>query len=150
MIWYRCDGRWDANDSRIAVSAMYLCRSARARRTQQARNSRRQTQLETLRPRSNVLTLQQINTAAFPITSYKPSNPAPVPNPTTESDNKQLPSVAVAVADQQCAICLEVLQEGDSLRELPCLHYYHQKCIDTWLTTRRGQCPICKRDYAAL
>ncbi|KAI6173564.1 RING-type domain-containing protein [Aphelenchoides besseyi] len=46
---------------------------------------------------------------------------------------------------ETCAICLEDFRANDKVRELPCRHIYHQKCIDPWLTKNRKVCPICKR-----
>jgi E3 ubiquitin-protein ligase RNF13 len=47
---------------------------------------------------------------------------------------------------QECAICLEDYADEDELRILPCKHEFHIICIDSWLTTRKKFCPICKRD----
>lgn len=46
-----------------------------------------------------------------------------------------------------CAICLEVLENADSVRGLICGHVFHSDCLDPWLTKRRACCPMCKRDY---
>lgn len=46
-----------------------------------------------------------------------------------------------------CAICLEVLEDGDNVRGLICGHVFHSDCLDPWLTKRRACCPMCKRDY---
>eukprot|EP00747_Dinoflagellata_sp_TGD_P163917 gnl/TRDRNA2_/TRDRNA2_183136_c0_seq1.p1 gnl/TRDRNA2_/TRDRNA2_183136_c0~~gnl/TRDRNA2_/TRDRNA2_183136_c0_seq1.p1 ORF type:complete len:327 (+),score=28.56 gnl/TRDRNA2_/TRDRNA2_183136_c0_seq1:86-1066(+) len=44
--------------------------------------------------------------------------------------------------DMSCAVCLSQFSEGDSLRRLPCQHYFHRKCIDQWLR-RSKRCPLC-------
>ncbi|XP_022773521.1 receptor homology region, transmembrane domain- and RING domain-containing protein 2-like isoform X2 [Durio zibethinus] len=45
-----------------------------------------------------------------------------------------------------CAICLEDYNMGEKLRILPCCHKFHAFCVDSWLTTWRTFCPVCKRD----
>ncbi|KAL3641816.1 hypothetical protein CASFOL_012631 [Castilleja foliolosa] len=47
---------------------------------------------------------------------------------------------------QTCAICLEDYSVGEKLRILPCCHKFHAYCVDTWLTSWRTFCPVCKRD----
>ncbi|GFP81297.1 receptor homology region transmembrane domain-and ring domain-containing protein 2 [Phtheirospermum japonicum] len=47
---------------------------------------------------------------------------------------------------QTCAICLEDYSVGEKLRILPCRHKFHAFCVDTWLTSWRTFCPVCKRD----
>jgi hypothetical protein len=44
----------------------------------------------------------------------------------------------------ECAVCLAEYKDDDSLRKLPCRHYFHQPCIDRWLRTLSKQCPLCK------
>lgn len=50
---------------------------------------------------------------------------------------------------QECAICLEDFNDEDELRIMPCKHEFHVTCIDSWLTTRKKFCPICKRDIVS-
>lgn len=45
-----------------------------------------------------------------------------------------------------CAICLEDYTVGEKLRILPCRHKFHAFCVDSWLTSWRTFCPVCKRD----
>ncbi|MBA0721227.1 hypothetical protein Golax_008789 [Gossypium laxum] len=65
---------------------------------------------------------------------------------------KAMPSlIFTAVLDDNstsrtCAVCLEDYTMGEKLRILPCHHKFHAFCIDSWLTTWRTFCPVCKRD----
>ncbi|KAL1236641.1 RING finger protein [Trichinella spiralis] len=43
-----------------------------------------------------------------------------------------------------CVICLSNFEIRQLLRELPCSHCYHSKCVDKWLRSNRT-CPICRR-----
>eukprot|EP00741_Cyanophora_paradoxa_P025334 tig00000367_g24453.t1 len=44
--------------------------------------------------------------------------------------------------DASCAICLGDYAAGEKIRTLPCLHVYHQECVDMWLL-KKGLCPSC-------
>ena len=57
------------------------------------------------------------------------------------------PPQFVGVVEDKCAICLEVPEDDDDVRSLKCGHCYHQTCIDPWLTSQSGACPLCKRDF---
>ncbi|KAL2312220.1 Ubiquitin-protein ligase E3 [Schizosaccharomyces pombe] len=44
-----------------------------------------------------------------------------------------------------CLICLETYTNGDICRKLQaCKHFFHQACIDQWLTTGNNSCPLCR------
>jgi Ring finger domain len=51
------------------------------------------------------------------------------------------------LADDTCAICIEVMEENHQVRLLTCGHIFHSECVDPWLTARRAYCPLCKYDY---
>ena len=46
---------------------------------------------------------------------------------------------------EACAICVEDFQDEDTVRVLPCNHYFHPECIDPWLTDHSSLCPLCKQ-----
>ena len=50
----------------------------------------------------------------------------------------------------ECSLCMDVVHEGASIKQLPCQHAFHTKCIDRWLFhAQRGQrrrCPLCNVD----
>mmetsp|Transcript_14879 Transcript_14879/g.33216 ORF Transcript_14879/g.33216 Transcript_14879/m.33216 type:complete len:450 (-) Transcript_14879:1439-2788(-) len=63
-----------------------------------------------------------------------------------------LPTSVVNNAEQelpadhrQCSICLEKFEDGDKRKTLPCLHGFHDACIDRWLDTN-ASCPVCKHE----
>eukprot|EP00986_Skeletonema_menzelii_P009753 scaffold4522_cov141-Skeletonema_menzelii.AAC.12 len=51
---------------------------------------------------------------------------------------EELPEV-----QRTCNICLEDFERGERRKCLPCLHGFHEKCIDQWLGLN-GVCPVCK------
>lgn len=61
------------------------------------------------------------------------------------------PPVATLQADNtrndtclsNCVICLEPFEEGNTNRILPCMHHFHQQCVDKWLL-QHASCPVCK------
>ncbi|XP_049637539.1 E3 ubiquitin-protein ligase RNF165-like [Suncus etruscus] len=47
--------------------------------------------------------------------------------------------------DEKCTICLFMLEDGEDVRRLPCMHLFHQLCVDQWLAMSK-KCPICRVD----
>lgn len=45
-----------------------------------------------------------------------------------------------------CAICQDLVNVGETGKELPCMHNYHADCIHSWLA-RRNTCPICRFEF---
>ena len=70
----------------------------------------------------------------------------------TTKELDDLPKSLFQVTDDQdvkettirCVMCQEDFNEADEIRTLRCLHIFHAKCIDNWLTKIQGCCPICK------
>jgi len=58
--------------------------------------------------------------------------------PTCKYDGTPLPG------DQtKCPVCICEFTEGEELKSLPCVHFYHKECIDRWLMVGHS-CPMCK------
>eukprot|EP00500_Bicosoecida_sp_ms1_P001276 CAMPEP_0203807898 /NCGR_PEP_ID=MMETSP0115-20131106/1312_1 /ASSEMBLY_ACC=CAM_ASM_000227 /TAXON_ID=33651 /ORGANISM="Bicosoecid sp, Strain ms1" /LENGTH=307 /DNA_ID=CAMNT_0050716583 /DNA_START=399 /DNA_END=1318 /DNA_ORIENTATION=+ len=66
---------------------------------------------------------------ALPLHNYKP------PKSAEEMEEEQ----------QTCMVCLGEYEENEVIRTLPCLHIFHQPCIDKWLSANKT-CPLCKHD----
>ena len=43
----------------------------------------------------------------------------------------------------QCSVCICDFEEGEALRQLPCMHVYHTGCIDKWMESH-STCPNCR------
>lgn len=44
--------------------------------------------------------------------------------------------------NKECVICMIDFEVNDTIKYLPCMHTFHQSCIDTWLL-RSLICPSC-------
>jgi len=69
-------------------------------------------------------------------------------NPAQAADIAALPTRTLGIEERlgeqtKCLICLDEFGDGDDIKTLPCLHIYHQKCIERWLGTDNS-CPVCK------
>merc|ERR1712154_627687 len=45
--------------------------------------------------------------------------------------------------EEVCPVCLVDYEDGDKIRTLPCGHYFHKDCIDSWLQNN-SSCPTCR------
>ncbi|TVU50469.1 hypothetical protein EJB05_01841, partial [Eragrostis curvula] len=53
---------------------------------------------------------------------------------------------AGAAAAEQCAVCINVVKDGETVRRLPaCAHAFHAPCVDGWLRAH-ATCPMCRAD----
>lgn len=46
--------------------------------------------------------------------------------------------------DPECCICLAKYKDKEEVRQLPCSHLFHLKCVDQWLRII-SCCPLCKQ-----
>lgn len=64
-------------------------------------------------------------------------------------DVDRLPSYTIdsssgsGILGDNCSICLEPFERGNSNIVLPCMHHFHRDCIKTWLGSHIW-CPVCK------
>jgi hypothetical protein len=49
-------------------------------------------------------------------------------------------------SNEECSICFdEFNKDNTEIALLPCLHYFHKECIDSWWeTSNKYECPICR------
>ena len=50
---------------------------------------------------------------------------------------------------QDCPVCLETMQPGETVRLLPCRHILHHDCITGWFQHGKLTCPLCNMDLSA-
>ncbi|XP_076910036.1 RING-H2 finger protein ATL56-like [Bidens hawaiensis] len=56
----------------------------------------------------------------------------------------QYPAADSDLVSDDCSICLEPYEQGETCRVLPvCDHVFHARCVDRWLT-KVPSCPICR------
>jgi len=67
----------------------------------------------------------------------------------TDEEIRALPQVRFSSKDRQnCPICLEHFQQGQTLTALSCQHHFHVDCVKGWMQ-RATQCPLCRHECAA-
>lgn len=62
---------------------------------------------------------------------------------TAQSSSSSSASSSAKENVKTCSVCLEEFAVGDVVKTLPCLHFFHERCVDRWLRTS-GECPVCK------
>nr|XP_057903548.1 E3 ubiquitin-protein ligase RNF115-like [Doryrhamphus excisus] len=70
------------------------------------------------------------------------------PPPAEKDMISSLPTVCISQEQKECrlecTICREEYSSGESVRKLPCLHYFHSECIVPWLELH-DTCPVCRK-----
>lgn len=89
-------------------------------------------------------------TQSFNAAPPPPPPPPPLPRLTSQDSVKTTtPSDLIPnTADDKlsCCICTEDFDPTESVRVLPCRHFFHPACVDPWLLNVRGTCPMCRVD----
>lgn len=75
---------------------------------------------------------------------------ATAPPPATQDAIQSLPKKNVdkgmlgGEGRAECSICMEPVELGTEVTELPCKHWFHYNCIEAWLH-QHNTCPHCRR-----
>lgn len=73
---------------------------------------------------------------------------SPRPPPVSQRRLAEIAKIAITQehvsSNTQCSVCFDefLLQESE-IRQLPCNHLFHEKCIFPWLRIN-GTCPVCR------
>lgn len=63
----------------------------------------------------------------------------------TMRDEKLKVEYEIKDEEEECAVCLEEMNEKRTLVKLECGHGYHKECIKRWLSYK-DNCPYCRGD----
>uniref|UniRef100_A0A3Q3KWL6 RING-type E3 ubiquitin transferase n=1 Tax=Mastacembelus armatus TaxID=205130 RepID=A0A3Q3KWL6_9TELE len=70
------------------------------------------------------------------------------PPPAEKVMISSLPTVCISREQTDCRldcpVCMEDYSLGETVRKLPCLHYFHSECIVPWLELH-DTCPVCRK-----
>lgn len=72
------------------------------------------------------------------------------PGPAPQSEIESLPRKEVSIemlgpeGRAECSICMEEVNIGEEVAELPCHHWFHHPCIAAWLG-EHDTCPHCRK-----
>uniref|UniRef100_A0A8B9JAN5 RING-type E3 ubiquitin transferase n=1 Tax=Astyanax mexicanus TaxID=7994 RepID=A0A8B9JAN5_ASTMX len=73
------------------------------------------------------------------------------PPPADREKIKSLPTVQITEehvgAGLECPVCKEDYSAGESVRQLPCNHLFHNDCIVPWLE-QHDTCPVCRKSLS--
>lgn len=71
--------------------------------------------------------------------------------PASKTAVEAMPAVTVSNhhLPLQCAVCRDEIELGEVLRQMPCQHMYHSRCILPWLELH-SSCPLCRFQMPAV
>ncbi len=103
-------------------------------------------------PNGRVIVVSPTQPTAFPMNVPPPGQ---TPNLNTKKaienildfveEQELTESILEKGRQKNCSICLENYFVGDKIIYLPCFHYYHSKCIATWVKSS-DKCPLCNTE----
>lgn len=67
-------------------------------------------------------------------------------NPRFTGEDLGLGEIQSSSEGQDCPVCLETMEPGETVRILPCRHVLHHDCITGWFQHGKYSCPLCKMD----
>ncbi|THC92049.1 hypothetical protein EYZ11_008487 [Aspergillus tanneri] len=72
--------------------------------------------------------------------------PPPASAQAIQSLRKKVVDEAMLGSDgrAECSICMDRVEKGTEVTELPCQHWFHTACIEMWLN-QHNTCPHCRR-----
>ncbi|XP_060189736.1 E3 ubiquitin protein ligase RIE1-like [Lycium barbarum] len=62
-----------------------------------------------------------------------------------KENKEEIKSSAMDNENAECCICLAKYKDKEEIRQLPCSHIFHLKCVDQWLKIL-SCCPLCKQE----
>ncbi|KAL3278806.1 hypothetical protein HHI36_016329 [Cryptolaemus montrouzieri] len=68
-----------------------------------------------------------------------------LPPPVSKKVLESIPTITLEQDGKQCTICLKEYCKGDTAKQLPCKHLFHNTCILPWLT-KTNSCPLCRQE----
>ncbi|XP_028317278.1 E3 ubiquitin-protein ligase RNF115 [Gouania willdenowi] len=75
------------------------------------------------------------------------------PPPAEKEMISSLPTVFISEEQTECklecTVCREEYLSGESVRKLPCLHYFHSDCVVPWLELH-DTCPVCRKSLTGI
>ncbi|XP_029561505.1 E3 ubiquitin-protein ligase RNF126 [Salmo trutta] len=73
------------------------------------------------------------------------------PPPADRERIKNLPSIQITEehvgSSLECSVCKEDYSVGETVRQLPCNHLFHNDCIVPWLE-QHDTCPVCRKSLS--
>jgi E3 ubiquitin-protein ligase RNF115/126 len=75
------------------------------------------------------------------------------PGPASQADIDALPRKHVSEDmlgpehRAECSICMDEVNIGEEVTELPCKHWFHHMCVSAWLT-EHDTCPHCRQSIS--